>query len=170
MTVNNPDRGNKTLTLVATSAAAGSTCPVGTATPLHHHVQVKVPQLTITSAADTSSTIPGSVVSYTFSVTNTGQTAYVGANLAARWPASWTTRPTTATPPPPAGAVGFASPTLTWTGDLAIGASVTVTYSVTVNDPDHGNQALTARVSSTTAGSNCAPAASTRAASPASRC
>ena len=80
MTVNNPDRGNKTLTLVATSAAAGSTCVVGTSPNCTTSVQVKVPQLTMTSAADTSSTLPESVVAYTFSLTNTGQTAYVGAN------------------------------------------------------------------------------------------
>src|SRR5260370_23919213 len=29
------------------------------------------------------------------------------------------------------GSVSFASPTLTWTGDLAVGASATITYSVT---------------------------------------
>ena len=36
----------------------------------------------------------------------------------------------------------FSSPTLTWTGDLAIGATVTITYSVTVRDPDPGDKVM----------------------------
>lgn len=158
VTVNNPDRGNKTVTLVATSAAAGSTCVLGTTNPAcTANVPVKIPQLSITSAADTSSTIPESVVTYTVSLTNTGQTAYVGATLGVALGDTLDDATYNGDATATAGTVGFSSPTLTWTGDLAIGASVNITYSVTVNDPDTGNHAMLVRVSSTTPGSNCAP-------------
>ena len=40
------------------------------------------------------------------------------------------------------GTVIFTSPTLTWTGNLSAGGSVTVTYSVTVKSPDTGDMAF----------------------------
>ena len=54
------------------------------------------------------------------------------------------------------GTVSFASPVLSWSGDLAPGASATVTYSVTVASPDAGNHVLANTVTSATPGSNCA--------------
>ena len=38
------------------------------------------------------------------------------------------------------GSLSFASPVLTWTGDLAVGASATITYTVTVNKPGYRGQ------------------------------
>ena len=55
-----------------------------------------------------------------------------------------------------AGTASFASPNLTWTGDLAPGAAATITFSVTVNNPDTGNHILASTVTSPAAGSNCA--------------
>ena len=55
-----------------------------------------------------------------------------------------------------AGSVSFASPNLTWTGTLAPGATATVTFSVTVSNPDTGNKVLSSAVTSAAAGSNCA--------------
>jgi hypothetical protein len=55
-----------------------------------------------------------------------------------------------------AGTVSYTSPNLTWTGNLAVGATATITYSVTVNSPDTGSGILANTVTSTTAGSNCA--------------
>jgi uncharacterized repeat protein (TIGR01451 family) len=52
--------------------------------------------------------------------------------------------------------VSYTSPNLTWTGNLAVGATATITYSVTVNTPDTGSGILANTVTSTTAGSNCA--------------
>ena len=53
------------------------------------------------------------------------------------------------------GAVSFTSPNLTWTGNLSVGGTATITYSVTVNDPESGNLILANTVSSATPGSNC---------------
>ena len=42
-------------------------------------------------------------------------------------------------------------PGLTWTGDLTPGAVATITYSVTINNPDTGNHAHDTVTSTTTA-------------------
>ena len=44
---------------------------------------------------------------------------------------------------------------LTWTGNLAVGATATITYSVTVDNPDTGGKLMTNTVISTAMGSNC---------------
>ena len=38
------------------------------------------------------------------------------------------------------GTVSYASPVLTWTGNLTPGQAATITYSVTVNNPDTGDK------------------------------
>ena len=48
---------------------------------------------------------------------------------------------------------------LTWTGDLSPGDSVTVTYSVTVNNPDTGGKLLSNTATSAAMGSTCPPGA-----------
>src|SRR4029078_3657477 len=54
-----------------------------------------------------------------------------------------------------AGSVTFASPNLTWAGNLAVAASVSVTYTLRVSDPDLGDALLRNSVSSTTPGTDC---------------
>ena len=56
--------------------------------------------------------------------------------------------------------MSFASPDLTWTGTLDPGDSATVTFSVTVSNPDTGNKILASTVTSAATGSNC-PSGST---------
>ena len=161
VTVNNPDTGNKSLASTITSATAGSNCASGsTDTRCASTVTVLVPGLTTTVSAGTSTTTPGSVVQYTVTVTNSGQTAYTGATftnpLGGLLDDSTYNNDAAAT----AGSVSFASSSLTWTGNLAVGATATVTFSVTVKDPDTGDKVLVDTITSTTAGSNC-PAGST---------
>ena len=55
------------------------------------------------------------------------------------------------------GTVSYASPTLTWAGNLTPGASATITYTVTVNNPYTGTGALANTAVSTTPGSTCPP-------------
>ena len=64
------------------------------------------------------------------------------------------TRSITVMRPPLPGRCLFASPVLTWTGSLAVGAAVTVTFSVTVNAADTGDKVLATAVSTAAAGSN----------------
>ena len=115
-----------------------------------------IPALTISITAQTSSTAPGDTVNYTITIADTGQTAYAGAtvtdSLAGVLDDATYDNDAVATG---GGTVSFAAPDLTWTGDLSPGATVTVTYSVSVNDPATGNLTLANNVSSADPGSNC---------------
>ncbi len=156
VTVRNPDPGDRSVTTVVSSAASGSTCPSGSAnSACTAQVPVLIPALTIAKSADSSSTTPGSVVRYTVSLTNTGQTAYTAAaftdNLSDVLDDAGYDNDAVAS----AGTASFSSGTLSWTGNLAVGATATVTYSVTVKDPDTGNRSLADTVVSTTPFNNC---------------
>ncbi len=156
LVVRNPDPGDRTLTTVARSSAPGSTCPPGGGNPgCTSTVTVAIPALTITKTADAVTTTPGSVVRYTVVATNTGQTPYTGAGFADSLTgvlddATYNNDVTATT-----GAAAYGSSTVTWTGDLGVGASATISYSVTVRDPDPGDRSLTGAVTSSTPFSTC---------------
>ena len=141
ITVHNPDTGNHILANTVTSAAAGNNCPAASTDP-RCTVTVNVSVLTITNTAGVSTTTPGSVVAYTVTITNTGQTSYDGAivtdPLAGVLDDAAYNSDATAT----AGSVTFTSPDLTWAGDLTSGAAATITFTVTVNNPDTGDKSL----------------------------
>ena len=105
------------------STAQGSNCPVGTDPGCTASVSVLVPALTITKVADRSAVVPGGAVAYTVTIANTGETPYTGATvtdpLAGVLDEATYNGNATAT----TGTVGFAGPTLTWTGNLAVGAT-----------------------------------------------
>jgi uncharacterized repeat protein (TIGR01451 family) len=156
VTVNNPDTGDKLVINTVSSAETGSTCPPGTtAAGCRVTVPVLTPALTITKTSSTATATPGSTVSYTITVANTGQVPYSGATVTDPLggvldDAAYNNDATATT-----GSVIFTSPTLTWTGNLAPGAAATVTYSITVHNPDPGDHVLTNTVTSAAAGSNC---------------
>ncbi len=91
--------------------------------------------LTIAKTADTAATEPGSTVHYTVTVTNAGQTPYTGAtfsdSLAGMLDDAVYNNNASAT----TGSIAYTSPNLTWTGDLAVGAVATISYSATVSVP-----------------------------------
>ena len=171
VTVNNPDTGDKLVITTAASAAAGSSCPPGTTSGgCQLTVAVLTPALTITSTAAPATATPGGTVTYTLTAADTGQTPYTGATAAValggvlddaayNHDAATTTATGTGTGTT-AGTVSFASPVLTWTGNLNPGDTATITFSVTVSNPDTGDKVLSAAVTSATPGSNC-PAAGT---------
>ena len=161
VTVNNPDTGDKVLASTITSATAGSNCASGsTDARCASSVTVLVPGLTTTVSAGTGSTTPGSVVHYTVTVTNSGQTPYTGASFTDPLTGLLDDATYDSDAAATSGTVSYASPNLTWTGNLAVGASATITFSVTVNNPDTGDKILVDTVTSATPGSNC-PAGST---------
>ena len=96
------------------------------------------------------------MVSYTITVTNSGTVAYTGAALTDSLSGVLDDATYNGDATATAGSVTFASPNLTWTGNLAAGAAATITFSVTVNNPDTGNKVLASTITSATAGSNCA--------------
>ncbi len=161
VTVSNPDTGNQSLASTITSATAGSNCASGSSDPrCASTVTVLVPGLTIAVSANIGTATPGSVVQYTVTVTNTGQTAYTGAAFSDSLSGLLDDVSYNGNAAATAGTAGFTSPNLTWTGNLAVGAVATITFSVTVNNPDTGDKVLAQTVTSATAGSNC-PAGST---------
>ena len=163
VTVNNPDTGNQVLASTLATAASGSNCPAGGTDPACSvSVTVLTPALTIVKTANTSSAVPGQTIGYTITITNTGQTPYTGAtvtdSLASSADDAYNGDATTT-----AGSLSYTSPVLTWTGNLAPGASAVITYSVTVNNPDNGDKLVINSVSSTATGSSCPPGAITTA-------
>ena len=88
-----------------------------------------------------STTVPGGVVTYTLTLANTGQTPYV--NTSATFTIAGFLDDATYN-----GDVVTSSGNLSvtpdgallWTGDIAVGATVTIVGSVTVNDPDTGDR------------------------------
>jgi len=156
VTVKNPDTGDKLLASTVTSATTGSNCPAGgTDSRCTSSVQVLVPGLAISVAAGSATTTPGATVSYTVTVTNSGQTPYTGATFTDPLGDVLDDASYNGNAAASAGTASFTSPNLTWTGNLAVGASATITFSVTVKNPDTGNQILASTITSATAGSNC---------------
>ncbi|WP_162239087.1 beta strand repeat-containing protein [Agreia sp. Leaf335] len=153
--VNNPDTGDKRITNSVVPTSPGGRCP----TPGDCTTTTNVRSYTVAKTSSVESAEPGSIVTYTVTVTNTGTASYP-----ADGPASFADDLTdvlddatynndvTAT----VGTASFTSPTLSWTGALETGTSVTVTYSVTVNAPGAGNQTLTNTVTPTGPAGNCA--------------
>ncbi|HEX4094086.1 MAG TPA: fibronectin type III domain-containing protein [Trebonia sp.] len=161
VTVTNPDSGDKLLIVTASSGATGSTCPAGTTTaPCRSTVGVLTPGLAISSTTSVSTATPGVTVGYTVTITDTGQTSYTGITVADDLTGLLDDAAYNGDASTTAGSVGYAQPTLTWTGSLSPGGSATVTFSVTVNNPDIGNRVLSTTITSAAAGSNC-PSGST---------
>ena len=157
VTVNNPDTGEKLMQNTVTSTAAGSNCAVGsTDSRCTTLVPVLVPGLTIVVTHGASTTTPGATVTYTITVTNSGQTPYTGATFSDALGGVLDDATYNGDAAASTGAVSFTSPNLTWTGDLTVGSAATITFSVTVKNPDTGNDILASTVTSVTPGSNCA--------------
>jgi uncharacterized repeat protein (TIGR01451 family) len=157
LTVNNPDNtGDKVIITTATSTAVGSTCPAGTtAAPCRSTVVVLTPGLVIVASTSVASTAAGGTVNYTITITNSGQTPYTGISVTDNLTGLLDDGVYNGDAATTAGAVSYVSPTLTWTGSLAVGAAATVTFSATVNNPDTGDKVLTTLVTSATPGNNC---------------
>jgi uncharacterized repeat protein (TIGR01451 family) len=144
VTVKAPDTADHLLVNAASPTGTGGTCLDGSAAPCPP-VKVPVRDLHVIKKADKTEVAPGDTVTYTITLSNTGK-----ADFTADAPASFTddmsgvlddasyNGDATAT----AGTVSYASPKLSWKGALAVGKSVTVTYTMTVNNPDRGDGKL----------------------------
>ena len=103
-------------------ATAGSNCPAA-GTDSRCTTTVTVSGLTIASTTDVSSTAPGGTVHYTVTVTNSGQTAFTGATFTDSLSGVLDDATYNGNAAATTGTVSFASPNLTWTGNLAVGAT-----------------------------------------------
>ena len=150
------DPGDKILTLTVDSAALGNNCPAGGTDPAcTAAVTVLVPALTLTKTANATAAAPGATVTYTITVADTGDTPYTGATVTDSLDGVLADAAYNDNATASAGAVSYASPDLTWTGNLTAGGTVTITYSVTVRNPDTGGKLMVNFVTSTDPGSTC---------------
>ena len=154
--MNNPDTGDKILSGTITSPTAGSNCPAGGTDP-DCSATVDVSVLTIVNTASTSATTPGGVVGYTITATNSGQAPLAGATLTAGFAPALDDAAYNGDATATTGAIALASggASLIWTGNLSPGASVTITFSITVDNPDTGDKTITNTVTSATPGNTC---------------
>ena len=159
VTVNDPSTGDQVLTNVVVTPSSGN-CPEGS-TDAACTTASNSGTYTVEKSASAVSALPGDDVTYSLVVTNTGDVDYTGADQA-------TFRDSLSDVLDDATYSGSTSPgvtfdagteTLTWSGDLAVGESVTVTYTVTVDSPPTGNSILTNTVVPTTPGGLCEVAA-----------
>jgi uncharacterized repeat protein (TIGR01451 family) len=157
ITVKDPDPGDKAILNRVSSPVQGSSCPVGgTAVGCSTLVRVLLPGLALTKTANVSAVIAGSVVEYTVSITNTGETDYdpavVTDDLAGVLDdASYVDGSATVT----AGSASLVDGVLVWTTPLAVAATATMVYSVTTTFPAPGDRSLQNTAVQTSQGSNC---------------
>ena len=141
LTVADPDPGNKLVTGTLVTSAPGSNCASGsTDTRCTARLAVLVPQLSITKTASASYVVPGGTEAYTITLANTGQTPYAGTTVTDDLAGVLDDATYNGDAVASRGSIAYASPTLTWTGDLAVGESATITYTVTSLDPAPGRQ------------------------------
>ncbi|MEV3936373.1 GEVED domain-containing protein [Glycomyces sp. NPDC049804] len=127
-----------------TDASAGAEC----------RAEVNVQALEITKTADTATVVPGGTVVYTVTIANTGTVDYTAATVADDLTAVLDDAVYNGDAAADTGAFAFAAPVLEWTGGIAAGATVVLTYSVTANDPPSGDGTLGNAVTGPE-GSNC---------------
>ncbi|GAA4051634.1 DUF7507 domain-containing protein [Nonomuraea soli] len=154
VTVDDPPKGDLKLANAVTGPR-GSNCAPGSGDPDCSPPPVRIPLLKIVKKGEPKRPRPGGTVNYTITVTNVGTAEYQGADLvddlskvlddgAYNRDGSATT-----------GRVGYTEPNLTWTGDVALNAPVTITYSITIDDPDLGDGRFDNAVVSNGPGTNC---------------
>ncbi|MFJ2768163.1 LPXTG cell wall anchor domain-containing protein [Streptomyces sp. NPDC087300] len=156
VTVGKPPKGDKKLT----NAVVGpddSSCPPGSTEP-ECGTTTPVGALEIKKSVSKSEVKPGDQVTYTVTVENTGEATYKDASFTDDLSgvlddAAWDDVVTKSS-----GSTAFDADkkTFTWSGDVAKGAKVTITYRVTVGKPPKGDKKLANAVTGPD-GSNCPP-------------
>jgi uncharacterized repeat protein (TIGR01451 family) len=148
VTVNDPPSGDGSLNNVVNGGSTSNCDPTVEGFPAEECqavVPVRALQILKTSVP-TESVLPGGTVSYTVTVTNSGQVAYTDAA-----PATFTDDLTAVLDDAvfnndataDIGEATFTAPNLSWSGALEPGDVATITYSVTVSDPISGDGELT---------------------------
>ena len=118
----------------------------------------KPQSFTVQKSVDKTEAKPGDVVNYTLTLRNTGEVDYTTGNPARISDdlsrviddASYNNDAKASAGPAPS----YSAPTLSWAGPLAVGASMTITYSATVKADGQRGDSLLKNV--VTGGSNCA--------------
>ncbi|CAM5518850.1 hypothetical protein SSPIM334S_03615 [Streptomyces spiroverticillatus] len=154
VTVNKPATGDKELKNAVTGPD-DSSCPPGSTDPDCGEV-VPVGSIDIRKTVAPAAPKPGEKVTYTVTVTNTGRTEYRGATFTDDLSGVLDDATYGEDATADSGNVVYARPKLTWNGDVAVGKTVTVVYSVTVGKPPAGDKVLKNAVTGP-GDSNCPP-------------
>ena len=121
-------------------------------------MDVLVPGLTISKTPSTPAPrCRGRWSGYTVTVTDSGQTPYAGAAVTDSLAEMADDAVYDGDAAASAGSVQLRGPGADVDGDLSPGATATVTYSVTVDNPDTGDKLLIITATSAAAGSSCPP-------------
>ncbi|WP_230108736.1 DUF11 domain-containing protein [Microbacterium foliorum] len=155
VTVNDPATGDRQLAnTVVTPPGSGANCVEGSTDP-DCVANVPAASYTVAKSASPGTALPGDIVTYTVTVTNTGAVAYTDEN-----PASFTDDLSRVLDDADYNgdvSVGgeVSGDTLTWNGPLEVGETIQVTYTVTVNDPVEGDFTLRNVVAPSSPGGSC---------------
>jgi uncharacterized repeat protein (TIGR01451 family)/LPXTG-motif cell wall-anchored protein len=153
ITVGNPPTGDKQLGNTVVSDSPGSNCSAGSTDP-DCSTDLKVPALTIKKTAVPAEPHAGDTIRYTLKVTDSGAAPYPGASLTDDLSGVLDDATYNNDAAADVGTTAYTAPKLTWTGDLAVGQTATITYSFKVNTPDTGDGTFINGVLAP--GSNCA--------------
>ncbi|WP_235968408.1 DUF11 domain-containing protein [Streptomyces mesophilus] len=116
---------------------------------------VPVPDMEIEKTASPKQAKPGDKVTYTITAKNVGTVNYPGAKLADDLTDLLDDAEYNGDAKATIGTVTYDEPKLSWTGDIPKGATATITYSATVNDPISGDGKLTNNVIAESLRTNC---------------
>ena len=155
--VRSPGSGNGVLSSRATVGVPSANCRADSVDPSCVATStVLVPRLTIVKSSPALIAVPGERVTFTLTITNSGDTAYTGIEVRdslagglddAAYESSAIVSG--------GGTLTYTAPNLIWSGDLAVDGVVTITYAVVVNSPAIGDKNIVDVVTSTAPGSNC---------------
>jgi uncharacterized repeat protein (TIGR01451 family) len=149
--------GQQALTNAVTSTASGANCaPGNTDTGCASTVAVLQPAMTITKTADSPTVVVGGTVRYSIVLSNTGDAPYTAASVVDSLTDVLDAADYQGNASATSGAVGYDEPRLIWTGDLAVDATVVITYSALATGG--GDSVLDNQVTSTEYGTTCPPA------------
>ncbi|MFF7457302.1 hypothetical protein [Kitasatospora sp. NPDC008115] len=114
----------------------------------------------LAKTADKAQALPGDTVTYQVDITNTGNAPLTGLTVTDDLSAVLDDAVYNGDAAATAGKASYAQPVLSWTGDLPVGGSARVTYTVKVKDPAAGDHTLRNTVVADRPGGNC-PAGAT---------
>ncbi|MEU3168769.1 hypothetical protein [Streptosporangium sp. NPDC006930] len=155
VTVNDPPAGDLRLSgeLVGPE---GSNCEAGSADRACGNLGgIGLPLLYVLMTAGSEAADPGQTVAYTITVGNVGNATYPGATLTGELSRILDDAVYNGDARATSGTVSYGAPKLNWAGDIRVGETVTVTYSVTVGTPATGDGVLDSAVQALGGGTNC---------------
>jgi uncharacterized repeat protein (TIGR01451 family) len=150
-----PALGDLSLNNSVLSTSPGAHCVTGVESGCHTSIAVLVPALTIAKSADATEVVAGETLRYTITATNTGEADYLAAAISDSLADVLDDATYNADASASSGVVAFADDALAWTGTVARGATVAITYSVTVPVSASSDAILSNAVISSSIGSTC---------------